>query len=225
MPFCIDIHTHRAEPECIGIRNIRLSGSDPVWPAGDYFSAGIHPWDAAAAQEKWLEIFTRDDLPRLLAVGETGLDLRPEFAPQAVQMRWLERQIDLANRIGKPLIIHNVRATPVLQPLLRAEALVPVVLHSFTGAPEQARQWVDTVPAVRFSFGPSVLRSPKTQAALRWIASEHPDRLFLETDDTPSLSIRTLYAFAADRTGWDDTQLKERIAQNFNDLFPKILPA
>lgn len=218
MPPYINIHTHHPEPDTLSVQNVRLSSCDPEIPASGLFSAGIHPWDAAAAEEAWLNIFNSAASARLWAVGETGLDLRPAFAPRPVQERWLERQIEIANRIGKPLIIHNVQATQALQTLLGERAATRVVLHGFTGACETAREWLRRVPEVRFSFGPTTIRSPKTQEALRWIATEHPDRLFLETDDDPTLSIRDMYAFVAERTGREMDTLKRIIEQNFNAL-------
>ncbi len=219
MPPYINIHTHHPEPDTLSVQNVRLSASDPEIPTSGFFSAGIHPWDAAAAEERWLTIFTAPDrYPRLLAVGEAGLDLRPAFAPRTVQEHWIERQIEIANRICKPLIIHNVQATQALQTLLGERAAIRVVLHGFTGACETAREWIRRVPEVRFSFGPTTIRSSKTQEALRWITTEHPDRLFLETDDDPTLSIREMYAFAAERTGRKVDTLKRIIDQNFNAL-------
>lgn len=218
----IDIHTHRPEPNVIAIRNVRLSAEDPTLPEEGYFSAGIHPWDAATAQEEWLAFFATAH-PRLLAVGETGLDLRPAYALLPIQEKWLERQIDIANRLRKPLIIHHVRTTQALQKILKNRVAVPVVLHGFIGAPESARQWLEQLPDCRFSFGPTTLRSPKTQEALRWVATARPERLFLETDDDPNLSIRDMYAFAAALIGWSGTRLEKCIALNFKLLFPNIL--
>lgn len=217
----IDIHTHRPEPGTTCIRNIRLQGTVLAWPETDLFSAGIHPWDAAEAQEGWLDTIPADH-PRLLAIGETGLDLRDGYAPRDVQEKWLAKQTDLANRLRKPLVIHNVHATEALQTFLKRRAAVPVLLHGFTGSPETAGQWLRQLPGVRFSFGPAVLRSPKTQKALQWIAMAKPEALFLETDDAPDVDLREMYNFAAVQTGLDTDRLADLIRQNFNALFPNI---
>lgn len=221
MPPFINIHTHRPEPHTISLANVRLQSATPVLPEQGFFSAGIHPWDAAQAQDDWLDIFSAD-CPRLLAVGEAGLDLRPAYAPRNIQEKWLQKQIGIAKDLRKPLIIHNVHATDALMAFLARRGAVPVILHGFTGAPELARQWLREVPEVRFSFGVSVLKSPKTAATLRWAAAEKPERLFLETDDAPDTDISEMYDFAAALTGWETDRLKERIALNFNILFPEI---
>lgn len=217
----IDIHTHRPEPDTVSLQNIRLHGTVPVWPEKGFFSVGIHPWDTAEAQDDWLEAIPADH-PRLLAVGETGLDLRDGYAPRDVQEKWLAKQTDLANRLRKPLVIHNVHATEALQTFLKRRTAVPVLLHGFTGSPETARQWFQQISGVRFSFGPAVLRSPKTQKALQWIAMAKPEALFLETDDTPDVDLREMYNFAAAQTGLNPDRLADLIHQNFNALFPNI---
>ena len=216
MPPYINIHTHRPEPETLSVQNVRLSATATP-PAQGFFSAGIHPWDAAQAQPEWLQLVANDS-PRLLAVGETGLDLRPAFAPHRMQEEWFERQIEWANRLRKPLIVHNVHATEALQRLLGGRTAVPTILHGFTGAPETGRQWIRRGPEVRFSFGPTTEKSPKTQEAARWVARESPERLFLETDDDPQSPIRTMYARCGAWTGWDIAELKELILSNFNAL-------
>ncbi len=222
MPPYINIHTHRPEADTVSILNIRLRSSDPDLPEQRLFSAGIHPWDASEAQSAWLEIFAAATHPGWVAVGETGLDFRPEYQPFGIQKKWFELQIEIANRTDKPLIIHNVHATQAVMDTLSKHAAVPVLLHGYTGSPESARQWLRHVPAVRFSFGPTLMRSPKSQATFRLLAAEEPERIFLETDDDPQTGIREMYRYAAELPGWNPNDLKNRLALNFNNLFSKI---
>lgn len=217
----INIHTHRPEADTISLLNVRLQSPMPDLPEQGLFTAGIHPWDASVAQEDWLDIF-RTDHPRLVAVGETGLDFRPEFQPFEVQKEWFAKQIEMANRLHKPLIIHQVHASNEAMNILGKLAAIPVVLHGFTGNPELVRQWLRRLPEVRFSFGPMVMRSPKTQAALLMIAAEKPERFFLETDDDPNTGIREMYKSTAGLLGWEIDRLKECISLNFNNLFSEI---
>lgn len=218
----INIHTHHPGTDTLSILNIRIQEPDPVVPPEGYFSAGIHPWDAGRAVEEWLDIFQTPD-SHLIAIGETGLDYRPEYQPYQIQKEWFIRQIGIANRLRKPLIIHNVHAPDDIFETLTASAEVPVILHGFIGSHENIRQWRRHKKDTYFSFGPTTLRSAKTQEALQVLADQAPDHFFLETDDNQTTGIEEMYTFAAGllRTGIGD--LKNRIAQNFNTLFPDII--
>ena len=221
MPAYINIHTHHPEPGTLSVVNVRLQGEHPHLPGHELFSAGIHPWDAANAQTEWLNIFDENH-PDLIAIGETGLDYRPAYQPYDVQKKWFERQVSIANKLDKPLIIHNVHATDDLLRILKAQAKVSVILHGFTGSPEQTGQWLRNVPGLRLSFGPATMHSAKTQQALRSTFAEYPDRFFLETDDKPDITIGEMYTFAADLLQEDLSRLQQRIEQNFRILFPQI---
>lgn len=222
MALCINIHTHHPEPNTLSVVNIRLQGGHPNLPGHEIFSAGIHPWDAASAQPEWLHIFDENH-PGLVAIGEIGLDYRPEYQPYDVQREWLERQIVIADKSDKPLIIHNVHATDDLLRIFKTHAEVPVILHGFTGSPELADQWLRDVPGLRLSFGPAIMHSAKTQQALRYTFAKYPDRFFLETDDRPDITIGEMYTFAADLLQEDLSRLQQRIEQNFRILFPQII--
>lgn len=221
MSSYIDLHTHSAATDCLSIRNIRIESAAPQIPTTGYFSAGIHPWDAADAQPAW-ERFFEHPSPRLLAIGETGLDFRPEHRPYEAQEEWFGRQIEISNRLHKPLIIHAVHATDTVMKRLRQTAQEPAVLHGFIGSKESAAQWITHLPTLRFSFGPSTFRSPKTQQALEYVAREWPERLFLETDDHPTVSIPEMYNLAGELTGRELPLLQEQIRHNFHLLFPQI---
>lgn len=221
MPPYINIHTHHPEPGTLSVVNVRLQGEHPDLPGHELFSAGIHPWDAANAQPEWLNIFDENH-PDLIAIGETGLDYRPEYQPYGVQKQWFEQQVAIANKLDKPLIIHNVYATDDVLQMLKTQAKVPVVLHGFTGSPELADQWFRHMPGLRLSFGSATMHSAKTQQTLRCTFAEHPDRFFLETDDKPDITIGEMYTFAAGLLQEDLSRLQQRIEQNFRILFPQI---
>lgn len=217
----INIHTHRPEADAVSVQNVTLQSPVPDLPTQGLFSAGIHPWDASEAQTDWLDIFMSAP-PGLVAVGEIGLDFRLEYQPFEVQKEWFEKQIEIANRLHKPLIIHQVHASNETMDILGRQATVPVVLHGFTGGSELVRQWFRQLPEVWFSFGPTVMRSPKTQAALQFIAAEKPECFFLETDDDPDTGIREMYHYTAGLLSWEIDKLKKCISLNFNNLFSEI---
>lgn len=237
----IDLHTHTSSPGSssgssdalgggrISVESVRLCSAATALPTSGLFTAGVHPWDARQAREDWLEILAAR--PRgLIAVGEVGLDLRAPYrayAPQ--QTMWFERQIEVANRLDKPLIIHCVRATPQVMQLLQRAARVAAVLHGFTGSTATLQQWLERKPrepsaAVRFSFGPLGLRSPKAREALQFLSEAHPDRLFFETDADQSVDICRVYELAARATGQSVEGLAQRVYRNFQTLFPDLIP-
>lgn len=221
MLLLINIHTHHPTPDALCIQNVRILSGNPAVPTTGFFSAGIHPWDTQAAEENWLDIF-QSDSPRLVAIGESGLDYRPEYEPHSLQKEWFTQQILIANQLHKPLIIHNVHATDDTLKLVTEHSEGPVLLHGFTGSEEIVRQWLREKADTCFSFGPQLLHSPKTQKSLQTLFTEAPGHFFLETDDDTQVTIREMYIFAADLLQLTIEELKERIALNFNYLFPEI---
>lgn len=153
-----DIHAHLAPESCeapAGVlvsltpaEAVRVLGRPVV--AGEY-SVGIHPWDSGAPAD-WdaLEALLRH--PAAVAVGECGLDaLRgPGIGRQEEVLR---RHIELSERLGKPLILHVVRA---MEPLLRIRREMtprqPWIWHGFRGKPQQAAQLVRA--GIALSLGP-----------------------------------------------------------------------
>lgn len=218
----INIHTHDTrEPGIFSIGNVRIRSAVPEKPTEGFFSAGIHPWDVHQAGADWLDILTQED-PHMIAVGETGLDHREAYAPYETQTAWFERQIGIANRLAKPLFVHCVHAVEACQRILAREAQVPVLIHGFTGSPETVRQWLAGHPDYYVSFGPYLLRSAKTQQALRMVFEAFPGQFFLETDGDPEITTPFLYQWVSEWLGTDPDALAGQIALNFQSLFPHI---
>jgi TatD DNase family protein len=105
----------------------------------DLFAAvGIHPNSAAgAAPADWDEVCKLASHPRVLAIGETGLDRHWDYTPFPTQEDYFARHLELARRLGKPVVIHCREAEDDVLRLLRVEfdAYGPIrgVMHSFTG--------------------------------------------------------------------------------------------
>lgn len=135
-----DFHTHVPAPRAI----INTSPGDER-PEGYLYSVGIHPWESATASEADFKAIL-DDLSdaNVVAIGECGLDrLRgPELA---IQRDVFVRQLELAEKAGKPVIIHCVRAFDELLRLRKQlRPSVDWIVHGFRGKPELARQLADT---------------------------------------------------------------------------------
>jgi TatD DNase family protein len=160
-------------------RAVELARAHP-----DLFAAvSVHPNSAAEAvsDADWaaLEALARD--PRVVAVGETGLDYYRDHAPPDRQRALFSRLIALARAVGKPVIIHCRDAYADCLAQLRAEWPAPVrgVMHCFSGTAEDAKAALDLGMRVSIA-GPVTF--PKAHG-LREIARLVPaDRLLLETD-------------------------------------------
>ena len=155
---------------------------------GVFASAGIHPNHAAEVQAgDWDEIVQLAAEPRVVAIGETGLDLYWKDTPLAVQQDYFDRHIRLSQETGKPLVIHlRETAAEILAMLREARERGPLAgsMHSFTGTAEQAAEFLDL--SLHISFAGMV--TFKKSDDLRAVAASIPtDRILVETD-SPYLS-------------------------------------
>ena len=152
------------------------------------FRAGvaIHPNSCGKADpEDWQEIQRLARAPKVVAVGETGLDLYWDFVPLDLQLDYLEHHIRLARQERLPILIHCRDAQAELMPILRRECTGenPLfgVIHAFSGDAAMALECVEL--GLHISFAGSVTYRNKKFAPLWEAAAAVPaDRLLLETD-------------------------------------------
>jgi TatD DNase family protein len=157
---------------------VALAASDP-----DIFAAvAVHPHDAAAiADDTWGELRRLWAHPKVVAVGETGLDYYYEHSPADVQQRHLRRFVREAGRAGLPLVIHCRDAFPDLLRIFREEdaGAIGGVIHCFSGTPAEAEACL----ALGFALSFSGIVTFKTADRLREVVRLTPaDRLLIETD-------------------------------------------
>jgi TatD DNase family protein len=144
-----------------------------------YATVGVHPHEAAKAiEETFARVRDFASHPKVVAIGEIGLDYHYDFSPRDVQHRVFERQLEIAAEFHKPIVIHTREAwddTLAHLPVLPHGG----IMHCFTGSVEQAQQAV----ALGFHLGfGGVLTFPKA-GELREAARATPDdRLLVETD-------------------------------------------
>jgi TatD DNase family protein len=145
-----------------------------------YATIGVHPHDASkATPETWTRLRELSAHPKVLAVGEIGLDYHYDFSPRDVQRAVFEQQLALAAECGEPIVIHTREAWDDTLAILRAHWHGGGIMHCFTGDEAQARQALDL--GFHLSFG-GVLTFPKA-AEVRQAARLAPeDRLLIETD-------------------------------------------
>jgi TatD DNase family protein len=145
---------------------------------------GIQPNHVAEAQAgDWDRILELVGHPTCVAVGETGLDRYWDRAPFPLQEEYFARHLELARRVGKPVVIHCREAEADVVRMLRAEfdghGPVAGVMHSFTGDAATARACMDMGLYVSFAG----MLTYKNAEALRATAATVPlDRVLVETD-------------------------------------------
>lgn len=179
------------------------------------YSIGIHPW---YINENRLEsdlqcIETKLALPECWALGECGLDKRIDI-PMAIQIAVFEKQIALAERYQKPLVLHLVAAYQELVEIKnRLHITVPVILHGFSKNIQVAQQMIDN--GFYLSFGKYLLRNPE----LKDVFSSVPnDRFLLETDMMEE-TLEEVYHKAAQCKGLTLEALQQQVAANWKTIF------
>jgi TatD DNase family protein len=141
--------------------------------------AGVHPHDATAwGPEKagWLRAVLPD--PRVVALGEIGLDHHYDYSPRDRQLVAFEAQLGLAAELGLPVVIHAREADDDIAAVLRNHGAVPSVLHSYSSGPALLRAGLDLGHYFSFS-GMVTFRNWTLDDAIRAVPL---DRLLLETD-------------------------------------------
>ncbi len=164
-------------------RAVETAATQPdVWAV-----VGIHPHEAARATDADLAtIRSLATAPKVVALGETGLDYHYDFSDRSSQKRLFAAQLSIAGQLDLPVVIHCREAIDDAVAILREEGFDgrPVVFHCFTGTPSEAERIA--AHGWRISFT-GIVTFPNA-ARLQDLARGYPaDRLMLETD-APYLS-------------------------------------
>ncbi|MFD2681357.1 TatD family hydrolase [Bacillus seohaeanensis] len=147
-----------------------------------YASVGWHPVDAIDMEEEdlqWIEELASH--PKVVAIGEMGLDYHWDKSPRDVQQDVFRKQIQLAKRVKLPIIIHNREATQDIVDILREESAQEVggIMHCFSGSSEVAQQCIDMNFYISLG-GPVTFKNAKKP---KEVAKEIPlDNMLVETD-------------------------------------------
>jgi TatD DNase family protein len=157
-------------------RAVALAEADPeIWA-----TVATHPHDAGAMTPAWWDVHDRlARHPRVVAIGETGLDYYYDHAPRAAQQAAFARFLALARAVGKPVVCHIRDAHDDARAILAEGGVTDCVIHCFTGTPDDARAYAALGYYVSFSG----IVTYKTAQALRDAVPLVPrDRLLIETD-------------------------------------------
>lgn len=183
---------------------------------GDSYALGIHPLCTGSAREPELQALDqaldawRDD-PRLVAVGEIGLDFFVQGLDPGRQSLFLREQLRLAEQHGLPVILHVRRSADALLQAVRASGATGGIVHAFNGSWQQALAFVDR--GFKLGFGGTV--TYERALRIRRLATQLPlSALVLETD-APDIPPQWLYRTAGERAAG--------LAQGRNE--PALLPA
>jgi TatD DNase family protein len=147
-----------------------------------YAAVGWHPVDAIDMTEedlKWIKKLAAH--PKVVAIGEMGLDYYWDKSPKDIQKEVFRKQIQLAKEVKLPIIIHNRDATEDVVRILQEENASEVggIMHCFTGSLEVAKQCMDMNFYISFG-GPVTFKNAKKP---KEVVKEIPmDRLLIETD-------------------------------------------
>ena len=210
-------------------------------------AVGVHPHDAASVDEAaWTEIVALAANPRVVAVGETGLDFDRVFSPIEVQLANLRRNLALALATGKPAILHcrSSAGRRDAQDALLAEldmagvgapawaaafgSRPPAVVHSFSGPVDFGREAIARGLAISFS---GLVYRAGEEAAAEVAALVPENRLLVETD-SPYLSppgaprrrnepewVRITAAWLADQRGTSPAACGEALIKSYEQTF------
>jgi TatD DNase family protein len=206
----IDIHTH-APPADAGVEALLCVDPGGLPAGASRVCMAVHPWDSAQpdAGDQLEHVRRTAEAGLLLAIGETGLD-RACGIPLDAQWKLFERQLDIAEAIGLPVIIHAVRTySDLLAVRAKRRRPTPWIVHGYTGDREMALRLADA--GCFLSFGTVILkRHSKHLTALTAV----PDAaLFLESDMAPE-HLADVYETAAGARGCTVDALLRLIRDN-----------
>lgn len=203
-----DIHTH-------ALRLGAVVAAEPLTElaADSYiYSMGIHPWHTVPPRHDFTLLEKLCGDPRIVAVGECGID-RLKGAPIPRQEDIFRQHIAISERLRKPMIIHCVRAHDIILDIHReTDPRQTWILHGFRRKPDVARQLLDR--GIMLSLGPRF--NPETACMIP------DDRLLIETDDDPTLTIADVAAAVARAREIPLSALLRLIERNTARLFTAI---
>jgi TatD DNase family protein len=182
-----------------------------------FYSIGIHPWyiveDRIDADLRIIEEKLQTE--NCLALGECGLDKRIEI-PLEQQIIVFEKQLALAEKYNKPVVIHCVAAfQEVIEIKKKLKISVPMIIHGFSKNIQLANQLI--AAGFYISFGKYLLRNPE----LKTVFQQIPNNRFLLETDTIEENIQQVYDLASDYKSITIKELQEIISSNVEDIFQR----
>lgn len=222
---------------CDRVSNFPLVRAVADQHADIWCTAGTHPHEAKdnpeLAAENLIELALH---PRVIGIGECGLDYHYDLSPREVQRRVFAVHIEAARRTGLPLVVHTREADVEMADMLErgyAEGPFKLLMHCYTSGPELARR----AAALGAYFSVSGIATFKAAEEVRAVIREMPeDRIIVETD-CPYLApvpyrgrrnepayLPHILAKLAEIREWSLDEAERRTERAFFDLFDRIPP-
>ncbi|MFN0200252.1 MAG: TatD family hydrolase [Bacteroidia bacterium] len=210
----INIHTHcKPFRDEIIIRNGYLALNKEQIQRLPYFvSLGLHPWKVSEAFEKDIQgLYELLSLEKVVVMGEIGID-RAIKTPIPLQVKAFEAQLEIAQALQKPVIIHAVRTYSLFVPFAK-KTTVPFIFHQFMGNEVELKQLLSS-PSY-FSFGKNLWENHAN--SFNNFKTLPLERIFLETDTLP-FPIEKIYLRAAQIKRLEVAQVEQEMKRNFDKI-------
>ena len=194
-----------------------------------FTTVGVHPHDASKVEERHIEMMEKlSGHPRVLAIGETGLDYHYDNSPREIQREVFRRQLKIAAALELPIIVHTREADDDTAQILRESGVSRGVLHCFTSSAGLAQTALELGFLISFS---GIVTFPSARELAGIARTIPPDRLMVETDcpylapvphrgkrNEPAFVVETA-RFVAQARGVSVEELASQTAENFTRLF------
>ncbi len=213
----IDFHNHsdRFDSNTVSVRSFFVEEFLTQKEIGSLCTIGIHPWQSADPNANdWLVALEHiSKHPNVIGIGEIGLD-RIGGADLQTQIELFKKQVSIAKKVQKPVIIHCVRSFSEIQELRKQlKPTTPWVIHNFMGNVQIAQSFVKQ--GFYLSFCIAFAKNPKVAEVLKVTPLS---RIFFETDDYID-NVEEAYLAAAAILQMELNELKVQIEKNFEAFF------
>jgi len=197
--FHDDLEAVVARARMAGIASIVVTGSTVLESKlaaeiagrfGFHATAGVHPHHARDCGPATIgELRELAKHPRVVAIGECGLDFNRNYSPHPDQEKWFIAQLELGLELGKPLFLHSRDAHPRFAEILRHHRVSKAVAHCFTGEKDELHAYLDL--GLHVGITGWICDERRGTHLLELVRDIPHERLLLETD-SPYLTPRDL---------------------------------
>ena len=157
---------------------------------GLYATAGVHPHHARECDDTTIPALRQlAKQPRVVAIGECGLDFNRNYSPHPDQEKWFIAQLELGLELGRPLFLHSRDAHPRFAQILRHHQVQRAVAHCFTGEREELHAYMEL--GLYIGITGWICDERRGKHLLQLVREIPADRLLLETD-SPYLTPRDM---------------------------------
>ena len=156
-----------------------------------YATAGVHPHHASQCDASTIPALREiARLPRVVAIGECGLDFNRNYSPHPDQEKWFVAQLELSIELGMPVFLHSRDAHPRFSEIISLHKPGKAVAHCFTGPREELHAYIDL--GLYIGITGWICDERRGKHLLELVKDIPADRLLLETD-APYLTPRDLH--------------------------------